>query len=131
MEVLEVLPFLLAAVLASMAEASLSPSLLQPVQPWLGAAEQGAFRSAPALPYLARSLGQAEVWSWPQGMDRVGKQSWGWDTSACWGGRLATAQLPQEEVCGGEEASLGPWRALLPEETQKAERCSACPLPLQ
>lgn len=28
-------------------------------------------------------------------------------------------------------ASLGPWRDLLPEETQKAERRSTCPLPLQ
>lgn len=49
-EVMEVLPFLLAAMLASMIEASLSPSLLQPVQPGLGAAEQGVFRSTPALP---------------------------------------------------------------------------------
>lgn len=44
------LPFLLAAMLASMVEASLSLSLLQPVQPRLGGAEQGVFRNAPALP---------------------------------------------------------------------------------
>lgn len=36
-------------------------------------------------------------------MGRVGRQGQGWDTSARWGGRLATAQLPQEEACGWEE----------------------------
>lgn len=57
----------------------------------------------PCLSALSRGVWQVEVWRWPQDMGRVGRQGQGWDTSARWGGRLATAQLPQEEACGWEE----------------------------
>lgn len=79
-EVMEVLRFLLAAMLASIA--SPSPSLLQSVQP-----RRLQMCSCPALvpslgPVAGRGLELAMRDGWG------GKQGWGWDMSACWGGGL-------------------------------------------
>lgn len=48
------------------------------------------------------------------------------------GGWLPHSSFGRKFVVGKEvgTASLGPWRAPLAGETQKAERCSICPLPL-
>lgn len=131
-EVMGVLPFLLAALSASMIETASSAMLLQ-ADAWARDCAGAAYLLFQFYhPYSGSAGGVVLELAVMDGLSGQGRAE-GWDTSSCRRGRLGAAQLLRRRLVVEKEvgtASLEPWRAPLAEETQKTERCFICPLSL-
>lgn len=131
-EVMGALPFLLAALSASMIETASSAMLLQ-ADAWAWGHAGAAYLPFQSYhPYSGSAGGVVLELAVMDGLSGQGRAE-GWDISSCWRGRLGAAQLLRRSPVVEKEvgtASLGPWRAPLTEETQKTERCFICPLSL-